>query len=142
MSNSHSHQDVSSHVKLYLIIGAALLVGTVITVLASHIQMGITAGIIVAIIIASIKGSLVAGYFMHLKEERRLIYLVLALTAAFIVVMVGLFLFAFGDQQGLHGADGRHRGAFIVPDGHVKVHQAEEHGASHTESHTEGAHVP
>jgi caa(3)-type oxidase subunit IV len=128
MSDSHSHDDAASHVKLYLVIGAALLVGTVVTVLAASAELGIILGITVAIIIATIKGSLVAGYFMHLKDERRLIYGVLALTAAFIVVMIGLFLFAYGDQQGVH------HGPYLVPEGHVKVH--------HAEAQAEGEHVP
>ena len=34
------------------------------------------------------KGSLVAGWFMHLVSERRLIYWVLALTAAFFVPLL------------------------------------------------------
>ena len=76
-------------------------------------------GITVAVIIATVKGSLVAGYFMHLFAERRLIYGVLALTAVFIIAMVGLLLFSYGDQQG------HHQGAFIVPQRHVPVHPAE-----------------
>jgi caa(3)-type oxidase subunit IV len=58
--------------------------------MASNVHLGIILGIIVASIIATVKGALVAGYFMHLFAERRLIYGVLALTAVFIVVMIGL----------------------------------------------------
>ena len=120
MSDTHSH-DVSKRVKLYLAIGAALIVGTVVTVLASHLTLGILLGITVAVIIATVKGTLVAGYFMHLFDERKWIYGVLALTAVFIVVMVGLFLFCYGDQQGVTG------GVFHVPQKHVEQHHAAEH---------------
>lgn len=119
-----SGHDIAKQVRLYKIIGAVLIVGTIITVLASNVHLGILLGIIVAIIIAMIKGSLVAGYFMHLFGERKLIYGVLALTTVFIIVMIGLLLFSYGDQQG------HHQGAFIVPQGHVQPH------------HAEAAHVP
>jgi len=123
-----SGHDVSKQVKIYKIVGTVLIVGTIITVAASNFQFGILLGIIVAVIIATIKGSLVAGYFMHLFAERKLIYGVLALTAVFIVVMIGLLLFTYGDQQG------RHHGAFIVPQGHVQPH--------HEAAKAEGEHVP
>ena len=113
-----SGHDIPSQVKIYKIVGAALIVGTVITVMAANVHLGIILGIIVAIIIATIKGTLVAGYFMHLLNERRLIYGVLALTAVFIVVMIGLLLFAYGDQQG------HHSGAFHVPQKFVEPHHA------------------
>jgi cytochrome c oxidase subunit IV len=35
-----------------------------------------------------IKGSLVAGFFMHLISEKKLIYAVLALTVAFFIVLL------------------------------------------------------
>jgi len=113
-----SGHDIAKQVKLYKIIGAILIVGTIITVMASNVHLGIILGIIVALIIATVKGTLVAGYFMHLFAERRLIYGVLALTAVFVVVMVGLLLFSYGDQQG------RHTGAFNVPQGIAQPHHA------------------
>src|SRR3989442_1511138 len=108
MSEDHSH-DISKRVKIYMAVGIALIVGTIVTVCAANVKLGIILGITVAVIIATVKGTLVAGYFMHLFDERKLIYAVLALTAAFIVVMLGLFLFSFGDQQGTGG------GVFNVP---------------------------
>jgi caa(3)-type oxidase subunit IV len=119
-----SAHDIAKHVRLYKIIGAALIVGTIITVLAASVKLGIMLGIVVALIIAAVKGTLVAGYFMHLFDERRLIYGVLALTAVFIVAMIGLLLFSYGDQQG------QHHGAFDVPQKFAKPH------------HAEGGHVP
>jgi caa(3)-type oxidase subunit IV len=119
-----SAHDIAKQVKLYKIIGTALIAGTIITVLAANVKLGIVLGITVAIIIAGIKGALVAGYFMHLFDERKLIYGVLALTAVFIVAMIGLLLFSYGDQQG------QHHGAFVVPQKFAQPH------------HAEGGHVP
>ena len=96
MSEDHSH-NIAKHVKIYMAVGAALIAGTIITVMAASVKLGIILRITVAIIIATVKGTLVAGYFMHLFSERKLIYGVLALTAAFIVAMIGLLLFSYGD---------------------------------------------
>ena len=126
--SDHSPEHIQKQIKLYLIIGVALLVGTVVTVWAAHFKLEIVAGIVLAIIIATIKGGLVAGYFMHLSHERKLIYQVLLLTAVFIVVMVGVFLFAYGDQQG------KHHGIFEVPVKHVTPADAG-HGTAEASHH-------
>jgi cytochrome c oxidase subunit IV len=118
MSDTH-HEEVHDHVRTYIKVFVALAVGTVVTVLASNVHMGIILGIVVALIIATVKGSLVAGFFMHLVAERKAIYWVLALTAVFVLVMVGLIMFARGDQQGLQ------HGIFEVPQGHVPIHPTE-----------------
>lgn len=128
MSEDHSH-DITKRVKIYMAVGAALIIGTIITVLAANVHLGIILGIAVAIVIATVKGSLVAGYFMHLFSERRLIYGILALTAVFVVAMVGLILFTYGDQQG------HHYGIFKVPQRHVQPHAAAGgHEATHPET--------
>ncbi len=44
----------------------------------------------VALFVATVKGALVAGYFMHLVSEKKLIYAVLALTVAFFVALLAL----------------------------------------------------
>lgn len=93
----HAH-DHASHKKLYLTIGFALLVGTVVTVLARRIEFSSVAlTIAVALFIATIKGFLVAGYFMHLLSEKKLIYLVLGTTVAFFVGMIALILWSDAD---------------------------------------------
>ncbi len=43
---------------------------------------------IVALVVATIKGSLVAMYFMHLLHERKVIYWVLMLTVIFFVFLM------------------------------------------------------
>jgi cytochrome c oxidase subunit 4 len=106
-------------VKTYIKVFVALAVGTLVTVLASNIHLGIILGIIVALLIATVKGSLVAAFFMHLSGERKMIYWVLVLTVTFVVVMVGLIMFARQDQQG------RQQGIFTVPQGHVPAHPSE-----------------
>ena len=117
--NDTGHEDVQSHVGTYIKVFVALAVGTVVTVLASNLHLGIILGILVALIIATAKGSLVAGFFMHLVAERRAIYWILVLTATFAVAMLGLILFTREDQQG------RQQGIFGVPAARVQVPREE-----------------
>jgi cytochrome c oxidase subunit 4 len=64
---AHSYADAR---KTYSVVLGALLVLTAITVLAAGVNFGSpSVNIVVALGIASVKGSLVALYFMHLKYE-------------------------------------------------------------------------
>lgn len=90
--------DFSHHLRRYLFVFYALLFGTLITVGASYIPFGNKAlNIAVALFIASVKGFLVAGYFMHLISERKMIYGILACTAFFVVGLMGLTLWSMVD---------------------------------------------
>jgi caa(3)-type oxidase subunit IV len=98
MSDAHSSDHFSHHVRRYIIVFVALLVGTVVTVLASFIPFPHRAlNIGVALLIACTKAFLVAGYFMHLISERKMIYSILAFTAFFFIGLMGLTLWAYGD---------------------------------------------
>jgi cytochrome c oxidase subunit 4 len=125
MSAEH-HEHVRKHIRVYLWVFAALTAGTIITVAVANVHLGILLGIAAAVIIATVKGSLVAGYFMHLFAERKLIYVVLAFTGLFALAMVGLILATYGDQQG------RAHGIFNVPQRHVQPHVP---GAAHEPAH-------
>jgi len=94
--SDHS-EDVSKHIRGYLIIGVTLIIGTVLTVLASYIDLGHHWNIVLALVIASVKASLVALYFMHLISEKQMIYTLLAFTAFFFVVLMFLTLGAYAD---------------------------------------------
>lgn len=83
-----AHDDIRSHVKTYYMIFGALMVLTIITVGVSYLELSTPMAITVALIVATIKGSLVALYFMHLLHERKVIYWVLALTVIFFIFMM------------------------------------------------------
>ena len=101
-------QHVEKHVRQYLLVFGALLVLTVVTVLASRIDLGITGGVILAMIIAGVKGTLVAGVFMHLFSDRRkLIYVVLIYTGIFMLALFLLTALSFGDSIDLGATDSR-----------------------------------
>ena len=92
------HEDIAQHVRRYLYIFYALLFGTLITVGASYIPFGNHAiNIAVALVIASGKAFLVAGFFMHLISERKMIYGLLAFTACFFLGLMFLTLSAYAD---------------------------------------------
>jgi cytochrome c oxidase subunit 4 len=80
---------VNKHVKGYLMVGGLLLFFTALTVWLSFWDFGtIKANIVVAMILATVKASLVALIFMHLKSEKWTIYRFLVIT---IVFFIGLF---------------------------------------------------
>ena len=87
---SHDTHDLAKAKKGYLIIGGALLFGTVVTVLVSYVHLPLHYAVMVALLIATVKATLVACYFMHLIDEKKMIYFVLSLAAMFFVAMVFL----------------------------------------------------
>ena len=64
------------------------MVLTVVTVAVASLDLSIGKAIILAMAIASVKGSLVACFFMHLISEKKIIYYVLGLTIIFFVVLM------------------------------------------------------
>src|SRR4051812_7454347 len=85
----HSDQEsIRRTIRTYWMIGAALFVFTGITVAVNQVHLAIPLAITVALIIATMKGSMVASVFMHLSHERPWIYGALILTVlGFIVLM-------------------------------------------------------
>jgi cytochrome c oxidase subunit 4 len=95
--------DIDKHVRIYITVFVALMVLTIITVLIARVHLPIPIAISVAMLVAIIKGSLVACYFMHLISEKKLIYAVLALTLAFFVVLLALPALTHADGYWIHG---------------------------------------
>ena len=98
MAAHAGHDDIRSHVKTYFMVFGALMVLTIITVGVSYVHLPVAAAVTVALIVATIKGSLVALYFMHLSNERKVIYWVLALTVIFFVFLMFVPLFTNSDK--------------------------------------------
>jgi cytochrome c oxidase subunit 4 len=82
--------DIDRHVKVYIIVFVALMALTVVTVAVSYLNLPPAMAIVVALFVATIKGSLVACYFMHLISEKKLIYAVLLITAFKFVALLAL----------------------------------------------------
>lgn len=91
---SHSVEEVQKHVKVYITVFVALIVLTIVTVAASYLHLGSTAmNIAGALVIAGVKGTLVAGYFMHLFTEKTAIIWTLILTGIFFILVMLLPVF-------------------------------------------------
>ena len=93
-------ESIRKHVRTYWMIGGALFLGTVITVAVNQVHLAIPLAITVALIIATIKGSMVAAVFMHLSHEKRWVYGALLLTVVFFVVLLFVPLLFILDNIG------------------------------------------
>lgn len=92
-ADGHAAHDVAKHIRAYLMVGLTLLVFTGITVALSYIDFGSQkANIAVAMVVATFKAGLVAAIFMHLSNEKRMIYRILIFTAFFVL---GLFFLTY-----------------------------------------------
>ena len=101
-------EEIQKSVKKYIIIGITLIIFTGITVWLSYVELPThSLNILVGMIVATFKASLVALIFMHLNHEKPLIYKVLAFTTVFAIVLFALFLFSKADPlvfDGLYDA--------------------------------------
>ena len=98
MSSGHDTKDIQQHIKVYMCVFTALAVLTLVTVGASYLDLSSGEAILLALIIASVKGSLVAGYFMHLITEKQTIVWILILTFTFFLVLMFFPLITATDQ--------------------------------------------
>ncbi len=89
MTDEHA-ADIDKHVRVYVIVFVALMVLTIVTVAISYLDLSTPVAIAVAIFVATVKGSLVACYFMHLISEKKLIYAVLVITAIKFIALMAL----------------------------------------------------
>jgi cytochrome c oxidase subunit 4 len=89
MPSDHA-ADIDRHVRVYITVFVALMVLTIVTVAVSYLHLPVPIAVSVALIVATVKGSLVACYFMHLISEKKLIYAVLVLTVVFFAALLAL----------------------------------------------------
>lgn len=95
-----AHADIKKHVRVYITVFAALAVLTVVTVAVAYLHLAFVPALILALLIASVKGALVAAYFMHLVSEKKVIYWILIVTVVFFAAMFIIFPAAHADQAG------------------------------------------
>jgi cytochrome c oxidase subunit 4 len=115
---AHGAEDIRAHVRVYMMVFGALAVLTVVTVGAFYLHVPIHIGITLALLIATVKASLVALFFMHLKGEVRAIFAALLLTAVFFLVLMTIPLSWY-----LDGPIRRGGGAPAAP-AHATSHEA------------------
>jgi len=92
MSDAPAHgvtEPAHDHKVNYLAIFILLVILTVVTVLAAFLDIKKEwQKIAIALAIASVKAAAVVLYFMHLKFEGKLIYLILIVPVSFCVLLV------------------------------------------------------
>lgn len=101
--SQHAHDDGAVHVHIassqfYWGIFAALICLTIATVRVSYYDFG-PANIVIAIVIATMKASLVAAFFMHLRHDK--LFNTIAFLAAFLFLAV--FILLTYDDLGYRG---------------------------------------
>src|SRR3954447_6362989 len=97
------HSDpaaIKKSIRSYWMVGAALFVFTGITVAVNQVHLAVPMAITVALIIATMKGSMVASIFMHLSHEKKWIYGALILTVIGFVVLMLVPSLTIGDNIG------------------------------------------
>ena len=86
--------------KLYAAVLAALLVLTTITVTASYVDFGSPAvNVVMALAIASLKASLVALYFMHLRYDKPLVSIIFVSGLFFLGLLLMLTMIDAGSRD-------------------------------------------
>lgn len=88
--------------KIYFGVFVALMVLSIVTVAASSLQLATAMAITLALVIAAVKGSLVASVFMHLTHEKQWIVYSLILTVVFFLFLIFIPLFGFLDRVQYH----------------------------------------
>jgi cytochrome c oxidase subunit 4 len=115
-ADAHAHPDdgaVHVHIastQFYIGIFAALVVLTILTVKVSYYDFG-PANIVIAILIATAKASLVATFFMHLRHDK--LFNTLAFLSAF--VFLGVFILLTYDDLGNRGKVDNDYGGTLDP---------------------------
>ena len=102
--SEHTAAEIDKHVRVYITVFVTLMVLTIVTVAISRFHLPVPMAVTVALVVATIKGTLVACYFMHLISEQKLIYAVLGLTVVFFVALVALPVLTVTDGFWIHPA--------------------------------------
>ena len=86
--SEYTPEEIHHHVQTYVMVFVTLAALTIVTVAISYLDLTVGSAVLLALIVASIKGSLVACYFMHLISEKVTIYWTLLVTLAFFLVLM------------------------------------------------------
>ena len=100
--SEHDDHDGISHVasvKVLLGTGGALLVLTIVTVLATKVDFGSGPNLAIAMLIAVIKATLVVLFFMHLKYDKIFHTVIFAAAVLAAALFVGFTMMDSGQYQ-------------------------------------------
>ena len=100
MSDLTHAEDIKTHVRVYISVFVALGVLTIVTVGVAYLELPIVPALIVALTIATAKGTLVALYFMHLISEEKVIRWLVGMSLGLLLTMFVLLTIYYYDQGG------------------------------------------
>jgi cytochrome c oxidase subunit 4 len=105
----HSEKHVGHDVPLWILVATlvALLILTWITVGATLVDFGATINLWIALVVATIKATLVALYFMHLRYDKPIVAIILVGTLFFVALFIGV---AVMDSRAYQGNIAEYRG--------------------------------
>jgi cytochrome c oxidase subunit 4 len=102
--NEHNDHDHGlAHVMpipVLLAVGGGLLFLTAVTVWATYMDLGRSGNLIIAMVIATIKASMVCAYFMHLKYDRPFNALVFSSSLLFVALFITLAMMDKSEYEG------------------------------------------
>jgi len=98
----HGEAEIRKYVKTCIAVFASLMVLTIVTVAVSYLHLDTPSAIAVGLLVATVKASLVALFFMHLISERNAIYYLLCLTAMFFLLLMYLPSGWYHDEMKTH----------------------------------------
>ena len=105
MSDSHDSPDfINDLVRLFYMVGAVLVVGTIITfAIDLAFSLPLVWAAVIGLTIALVKASFVVAIFMHYKWDKKLIMITwtMVITFFFFAGMMGLIMWADGDAPNL-----------------------------------------
>lgn len=97
-------EAIRKSIRTYLIVGAALFIGTIVTVAVATVPALDIGGhgfdiwdAILGLAIAATKASLVAAVFMHLNHEKKAVYWIFGSGIVFVIALFGLTALAKND---------------------------------------------
>ena len=64
--SAETREDIQHHIEIYVKVFIALAFLTLVTVAVSYLKVSFIEAFFIAMLVASIKGRLVLGFFMHL----------------------------------------------------------------------------
>ena len=105
MNDSHDSPDfINDLVRLFYMVGAVLVVGTIITfAIDLAFSLPLVWAAVIGLTIALVKASFVVAIFMHYKWDKKLIMITwtMVITFFFFAGMMGLIMWADGDAPNL-----------------------------------------
>lgn len=122
MSDAHaSHRHAPDHVphitplSTYLKTFGTLVVLTLITVGASRVNLGTTVNLGIALVIATIKASVVAAFFMHLAADHKFHTVIFVSSVVFLIIFVSFTMFDTETRGKAEAAEGSRPANYKTP---------------------------